>query len=84
MTKKKAVVNSFSGKAVALKSVCTFSAFSQVLTRENRVFWWFKSSWISNALIAMAAIFLQRAESSFTTTRASGAKNRPLWFSSRF
>lgn len=55
-----------------------------MLTRENRVFWWFESSWVSRALIAMAAIFLQRAESSLTTTRASGAKNRPLCCNSRF
>jgi len=64
--------------------MCTFSAFSQVLTRVNRLFCWFKSSLASRALMAMVAIFLQRAESSLTTTRASGAKNKPLYFISRF
>lgn len=61
----------------------TFSAVSHVLTRANRVFWWFKSNLSSRALMAMAAIFLQRAESSLTTTKASGAKNRPLCCNSR-
>lgn len=59
--------------------VCTFGAFSHVVTRENKALWWFRSSLASRALIAMAAIFLQRAESSLSTTRASGAKNKPLY-----
>lgn len=62
----------------------TFSEFSQVFTRQKREFWWFESSWVSRALMAMAAIFLQRAESSLTTTRARGAKNRPLCCKSSF
>lgn len=61
-----------------VKCDCTFSAFSHVLTSENRLFWLFKSRCASRALMAMAAIFLQRGESSLTTTRASGAKNKVL------
>lgn len=62
----------------------TFSAASQVLTRAYRVFRWSNISWASRALMAMAAIFLQRAESSLTTTRASGAKKSPLCSVRRF
>lgn len=60
----------------------TFFAFIHAVTKENKMFWWFKSSLASSALMAMAAIFLQRAESSFTTTKASGAKNRLLYLNS--
>lgn len=45
---------------------------------ENSMFWLFESNCVSRVLMAMAAIFLHRAESSLTTTRASGAKNRAL------